>query len=160
MFVHFLYQIQIKQQTGSYRNAQAENVEKDFEDVLDMTPTEFCDGCFTLSGILRNLPGGRYLLRCGIYCQLSGRIQEQHFFTNPITCIILYYNSVELATNRITYVIYLQQLVLLSFCYLIIFGSIAEHDCGTTEKSAQLVNNGKILLVTAVIFDIVATLYL
>lgn len=40
------------------------------------------------------------------------------------------------------------------------FGNIAERDCGTTEKSAQLVNNGKILLVTAVIFDIVATLYM
>ena len=42
----------------------------------------------------------------------------------------------------------------------LLFGNIAERNCGTTEKSAQLVNNGKILLVTAVIFDIVATLYM
>ena len=42
----------------------------------------------------------------------------------------------------------------------LLFGNIAERNCGATEKSAQLVNNGKILLVTAVIFDIVVTLYM
>ena len=49
---------------------------------------------------------------------------------------------------------------LIFFGAFLLFGNIAERNCGATEKSAQLVNNGKILLVTAVIFDIVVTLYM
>ena len=57
-------------------------------------------------------------------------------------------------------VLFVAAIGLTFFLLSLSFGNIAERDCGTTEKSAQLVNNGKILLVTAVIFDIVATLYM
>ena len=57
-------------------------------------------------------------------------------------------------------VLFVAAIGLTFFLLSLSFGNIAERDCGTTEKSAQLVNNGKILLVTAVIFDIVVTLYM
>lgn len=45
---------------------------EDFEDVLDMTPTEFCDELlYSIGG--GKAPGGRYLLKgAGIYYQLTG----------------------------------------------------------------------------------------
>ena len=85
---------------------EAEKRGEDFEDVLDMTPTEFCDELlYSIGG--SKAPGGRYLLKgAGIYYQLTGILGTALFFTNPITCIILYnYNSVRTCTNRITCII-------------------------------------------------------
>ena len=124
---------------------EAEKRGEDFEDVLDMTPTEFCDELlYSIGG--SKAPGGRYLLKgAGIYYQLTGILGTALF--SLILLLALFYTIIipsELAQTGL----------------LVSFGNIAERDCGTTEKSAQLVNNGKILLVTAVIFDIVATLYM
>ena len=80
-------------------------------------------------------PGGRRLLKgAGIYYQLTG-----------LEGVILLFVAI---------------IGLIFFGAFLLFGNIAERNCGATEKSAQLVNNGKILLVTAVIFDIVVTLYM
>ena len=51
---------------------EAEKRGEDFEDVLDMTPTEFCDELlYSIGG--SKAPGGRYLLKsAGIYYQLTG----------------------------------------------------------------------------------------
>lgn len=50
---------------------EAEKRGEDFEDVLDMTPTEFCDELlYSIGG--SKAPGGRYLLKgAGIYYQLT-----------------------------------------------------------------------------------------
>ena len=92
---------------------EAEKRGEDFEDVLDMTPTEFCDELlYSIGG--SKAPGGRYLLKgAGIYYQLTGILGTALF----------------------------SLILLLALFYTIII-------------------NGKILLVTAVIFDIVATLYM
>ena len=129
---------------------EAEKRGEDFEDVLDMTPTEFCDELlYSIGG--SKAPGGRYLLKgAGIYYQLTGILG-----TALYTIII----PSELAQTGLL-VLFVAAIGLTFFLLSLSFGNIAERDCGTTEKSAQLVNNGKILLVTAVIFDIVATLYM
>ena len=113
---------------------EAEKRREDFEEILDMTPTEFCDELLCSIGG-RKTPGGRRLLKgAGIYYQLTGLIGTALLFVAIIGLIF--------------------------FGTFLLFGNIAERNCGATEKSAQLVNNGKILLVTAVIFDIVVTLYM
>ncbi|MFR6507396.1 MAG: hypothetical protein ACLUPR_07000, partial [Dorea sp.] len=79
-----------------------------------------------------------------------------------ILLLALFYTIIipsELAQTGLL-VLFVAAIGLTFFWLSLSFGNIAERDCGTTEKSAQLVNNGKILLVTAVIFDIVATLYM
>ena len=50
---------------------EAEKRGEDFEDVLDMTPTEFCDELlYSIGG--SKAPGGRYLLKgAGIYYKLT-----------------------------------------------------------------------------------------
>ena len=121
---------------------EAEKRGEDFEDVLDMTPTEFCDELlYSIGG--SKAPGGRYLLKsAGIYYQLTGILGTALF--SLILLLALFVAAIGLTF----------------FLLSLSFGNTAERDCGTTEKSAQLVNNGKILLVTAVIFDIVVTLYM
>ena len=135
---------------------EAEKRGEDFEDVLDMTPTEFCDELlYSIGG--SKAPGGRYLLKgAGIYYQLTGILGTALF--SLILLLALFYTIIipsELAQTGL-----LAAIGLTFFWLSLSFGNIAERDCGTTEKSAQLVNNGKILLVTAVIFDIVSTLYM
>ena len=121
---------------------EAEKRGEDFEDVLDMTPTEFCDELlYSIGG--SKAPGGRYLLKgAGIYYQLTGILGTALF--SLILLLVLFVAAIGLTF----------------FWLSLSFGNIAERNCGATEKSAQLVNNGKILLVTAVIFDIVVTLYM
>lgn len=139
---------------------EAEKRGEDFEDVLDMTPTEFCDELlYSIGG--SKAPGGRYLLKgAGIYYQLTGILGTALF--SLILLLALFYIIIipsELAQTGLL-VLFVAAIGLTFFLLSLSFGNIAERDCGTTEKSAQLVNNGKILLVTAVIFDIVATLYM
>ena len=130
---------------------EAEKRGEDFEDVLDMTPTEFCDELlYSIGG--SKAPGGRY--------QLTGILGTALF--SLILLLALFYTIIipsELAQTGLL-VLFVAAIGLTFFLLSLSFGNIAERDCGTTEKSAQLVNNGKILLVTAVIFDIVATLYM
>ena len=138
---------------------EAEKRGEDFEDVLDMTPTEFCDELlYSIGG--SKAPGGRYLLKgAGIYYQLTGILGTALF--SLILLLALFYTIIipsELAQTGL--LVFVAIIGLIFFGAFLLFGNIAERDCGTTEKSAQLVNNGKILLVTAVIFDIVATLYM
>lgn len=53
---------------------EAEKRREDFEEILDMTPTEFCDELLCSIGG-RKTPGGRRLLKgAGIYYQLTGLI--------------------------------------------------------------------------------------
>ena len=139
---------------------EAEKRGEDFEDVLDMTPTEFCDELlYSIGG--SKAPGGRYLLKgAGIYYQLTGILGTALF--SLILLLALFYTIIipsELAQTGLL-VLFVAAIGLTFFWLSLSFGNIAERDCGTTEKSAQLVNNGKILLVTAVIFDIVVTLYM
>lgn len=139
---------------------EAEKRGEDFEDVLDMTPTEFCDELlYSIGG--SKAPGGRYLLKgAGIYYQLTGLIGTA--LLSLVFLISLFLTIVipsELGLEGVI-LLFVAAIGLTFFWLSLSFGNIAERDCGTTEKSAQLVNNGKILLVTAVIFDIVATLYM
>ena len=137
---------------------EAEKRGEDFEDVLDMTPTEFCDELlYSIGG--SKAPGGRYLLKgAGIYYQLGIIV----VFACFVLLLALFYTIIipsELAQTGLL-VLFVAAIGLTFFLLSLSFGNTAERDCGTTEKSAQLVNNGKILLVTAVIFDIVVTLYI
>ncbi len=106
-------------------------------------------------------PGGRRLLKgAGIYYQLTGLIGTA--LLSLVFLISLFLTIVipsELGLEGVI-LLFVAIIGLIFFGAFLLFGNIAERDCGTTEKSAQLVNNGKILLVTAVIFDIVATLYM
>ena len=135
---------------------EAEKRGEDFEDVLDMTPTELL---YSIGGI--KAPGGLYLLKgAGIYYQLTGILGTALF--SLILLLALFYTIIipsELAQTGLL-VLFVAAIGLTFFLLSLSFGNTAERDCGTTEKSAQLVNNGKILLVTAVIFDIVVTLYM
>ena len=74
---------------------EAEKRGEDFEDVLDMTPTEFCDELLYSIG---GQQGSRWSLsvkRCRNLLSINRNSWNSTFFTNPITCIILYnYNSV------------------------------------------------------------------
>ena len=125
-----------------------------------MTPTEFCDELLCSIGG-RKTPGGRRLLKgAGIYYQLTGLIGTA--LLSLVFLISLFLTIVipsELGLEGVI-LLFVAIIGLIFFGAFLLFGNIAERDCGTTEKSAQLVNNGKILLVTAVIFDIVATLYM
>ena len=125
-----------------------------------MTPTEFCDELLCSIGG-RKTPGGRRLLKgAGIYYQLTGLIGTA--LLSLVFLISLFLTIVipsELGLEGVI-LLFVAAIGLTFFWLSLSFGNIAERDCGTTEKSAQLVNNGKILLVTAVIFDIVATLYM
>ena len=125
-----------------------------------MTPTEFCDELLCSIGG-RKTPGGRRLLKgAGIYYQLTGLIGTA--LLSLVFLISLFLTIVipsELGLEGVI-LLFVAIIGLIFFGAFLLFGNIAERDCGTTEKSAQLVNNGKILLVTAVIFDIVVTLYM
>ena len=139
---------------------EAETRGEDFEDVLDMTPTEFCDELlYSIGG--SKAPGGRYLLKgAGIYYQLTGILGTALF--SLILLLALFYTIIipsELAQTGLL-VLFVAAIGLTFFWLSLSFGNTAERDCGTTEKSVQLVNNGRILFITAVIFDIVATLYI
>ena len=85
---------------------EAEKRGEDFEDVLDMTPTEFCDELlYSIGG--SKAPGGRYLLKgAGIYYQLTGILGTALF--SLILLLALFYTIIipsELAQNRITCII-------------------------------------------------------
>ena len=125
-----------------------------------MTPTEFCDELLCSIGG-RKTPGGRRLLKgAGIYYQLTRLIGTA--LLSLVFLISLFLTSVipsELGLEGVI-LLFVAIIGLIFFGAFLLFGNIAEHNCGATEKSAQLVNNGKILLVTAVIFDIVVTLYM
>lgn len=106
-------------------------------------------------------PGGRRLLKgAGIYYQLTGLIGTA--LLSLVFLISLFLTIVipsELGLEGVI-LLFVAIIGLIFFGAFLLFGNIAERNCGATEKSAQLVNNGKILLVTAVIFDIVVTLYM
>ena len=106
-------------------------------------------------------PGGRRLLKgAGIYYQLTGLIGTA--LLSLVFLISLFLTIVipsELGLEGVI-LLFVAIIGLIFFGAFLLFGNIAECNCGATEKSAQLVNNGKILLVTAVIFDIVVTLYM
>ena len=125
-----------------------------------MTPTEFCDELLCSIGG-RKTPGGRRLLKgAGIYYQLTGLIGTA--LLSLVFLISLFLTIVipsELGLEGVI-LLFVAIIGLIFFGTFLLFGNIAERNCGATEKSAQLVNNGKILLVTAVIFDIVVTLYM
>ena len=97
---------------------EAEKRGEDFEDVLDMTPTEFCDELlYSIGG--SKAPGGRYLLKgAGIYYQLTGILGTALF--SLILLLALFYTFIFRPNlHKPDYLYYLlQQLVLLSFCYL------------------------------------------
>ena len=139
---------------------EAEKRREDFEEILDMTPTEFCDELLCSIGG-RKTPGGRRLLKgARIYYQLTGLIGTA--LLSLVFLISLFLTIVipsELGLEGVI-LLFVAIIGLIFFGAFLLFGNIAERNCGATEKSAQLVNNGKILLVTAVIFDIVATLYM
>lgn len=139
---------------------EAEKRREDFEEILDMTPTEFCDELLCSIGG-RKTPGGRRLLKgAGIYYQLTGLIGTA--LLSLVFLISLFLTIVipsELGLEGVI-LLFVAIIGLIFFGAFLLFGNIAERNCGATEKSAQLVNNGKILLVTAVIFDIVVTLYM
>ena len=109
----------------------------------------------------RKTPGGRRLLKgAGIYYQLTGLIGTA--LLSLVFLISLFLTIVipsELGLEGVI-LLFVAIIGLIFFGAFLLFGNIAERNCGATEKSAQLVNNGKILLVTAVIFDIVVTLYM
>ena len=131
---------------------EAEKRREDFEEILDMTPTEFCDELLCSIGG-RKTPGG-------IYYQLTGLIGTA--LLSLVFLISLFLTIVipsELGLEGVI-LLFVAIIGLIFFGAFLLFGNIAERNCGATEKSAQLVNNGKILLVTAVIFDIVVTLYM
>ena len=103
---------------------------------------------------------GEDLKGAGIYYQLTGILGTALF--SLILLLALFYTIIipsELAQTGLL-VLFVAAIGLTFFWLSLSFGNIAERNCGATEKSAQLVNNGKILLVTAVIFDIVVTLYM
>ena len=130
---------------------EAEKRREDFEEILDMTPTEFCDELLCSIGG-RKTPGGRR--------QLTGLIGTA--LLSLVFLISLFLTIVipsELGLEGVI-LLFVAIIGLIFFGAFLLFGNIAERNCGATEKSAQLVNNGKILLVTAVIFDIVVTLYM
>lgn len=139
---------------------EAEERGENFEDVLDMPPSEFCDELLCSIGGSK-APGGRRLLKgAGIYYQLTGLIGTA--LLSLVFLISLFLTIVipsELGLEGVI-LLFVAIIGLIFFGAFLLFGNTAERDCGTTEKSAQLVNNGRILLVTAVIFDIVATLYM
>ena len=70
---------------------EAEKRGEDFEDVLDMTPTEFCDELlYSIGG--SKAPGGRYLLKgAGIYYQLTGILGTALF--SLILLLALFYKG-------------------------------------------------------------------
>lgn len=122
---------------------EAEKRGEDFEDVLDMTPTEFCDELlYSIGG--SKAPGGRYLLKgAGIYYQLTGILGTALF--SLILLLALFYTIIipsELAQTGLL-VLFVAAIGLTFFLLSLSFGNTAERDCGTTEKSAQLVNNGE-----------------
>ena len=71
---------------------EAEKRGEDFEDVLDMTPTEFCDELlYSIGG--SKAPGGRYLLKgAGIYYQLTGILGTALF--SLILLLALFYTII------------------------------------------------------------------
>ena len=71
---------------------EAEKRGEDFEDVLDMTPTEFCDELLYSIGCSK-APGGRYLLKgAGIYYQLTGILGTALF--SLILLLALFYTII------------------------------------------------------------------
>ena len=113
---------------------EAEKRGEDFEDVLDMTPTEFCDELlYSIGG--SKAPGGRYLLKgAGIYYQLTGILGTALF--SLILLLALFYTIIipsELAQTGLL-VLFVAAIGLTFFLLSLSFGNIAERDCGTTEK--------------------------
>ena len=76
---------------------EAEKRGEDFEDVLDMTPTEFCDELlYSIGG--SKAPGGRYLLKgAGIYYQLTGILGTALF--SLILLLALFYTIIIRCSN-------------------------------------------------------------
>ena len=68
---------------------EAEKRGEDFEDVLDMTPTEFCDELlYSIGG--SKAPGGRSSVkRCRNLLSANGNSWNGASFTSPLTCPIL-----------------------------------------------------------------------
>ena len=97
---------------------EAEKRGEDFEDVLDMTPTEFCDELlYSIGG--SKAPGGRYLLKgAGIYYQLTGILGTALF--SLILLLALFYTIIipsELAQTGLL-VLFVAAIGLTFFCYL------------------------------------------
>mgnify|MGYP000205323071 CR=1 FL=1 len=141
---------------------EAEKRGEDFEDVLDMTPTEFCDELlYSIGG--SKAPGGRYLLKgCRNLLSINRNSWNSTFFSLILLlALLLYnYNSVRTCTNRITCIICCSNWSYFHFCYLYHLEISLNAIVAQPKSLHSLLIMERILLVTAVIFDIVATLYM
>ena len=116
---------------------EAEKRREDFKEILDMTPTEFCDELLCSIGG-RKTPGGRRLLKgAGIYYQLTGLIGTA--LLSLVFLISLFLTIVipsELGLEGVI-LLFVAIIGLIFFGAFLLFGNIAERNCGATEKSAR-----------------------
>lgn len=136
---------------------EAEQRGEEFTDILDMTPSEFCNHLvYSLGGC--KAPGGRRLLKyTGIYYQLIGLIGST-FSALYFLLFLLWTIFIPSILKEFALVLIGSSIGVLLFGTLLSFGNMAEYYCNITQKSTRLITNGKLLLFIAAYINITAIL--